>query len=74
MKPECKKRFMEVIELSEKIVETAHAGQNDCVDDRSLVFFGIVLDSAYRIQQEANRNLKIIQKTKPCPAENCNAH
>ena len=54
---ECRKYCLEAIEVAEKLVKLSENGQLSCDDHRSLVFFGILLDSAYKIRQEAEKRL-----------------
>jgi hypothetical protein len=57
----CRKYFLEAIQLSEKLLQLAHDGNADCDDDRCLVLFGIILDSASKIHLEAEKRLKILE-------------
>jgi len=54
----CRKYFIEAIQLSEKFIKLANDAQSDCDDDRCLVLFGIILDSASKIRLEAEKRLK----------------
>lgn len=56
----CWKYFLEAIELSEKLIKLANDAQSDCDDDRCLVLFGIILDSASKIHLEAEKRLNIL--------------
>ena len=47
--------------MSEKFIKLANDAQSDCDDDRCLVFFGIILDSASKIRREAEKRLKILE-------------
>jgi len=57
----CRKYFIEAIQLSEKLLQLADDGQGDCDDDRCMVLFGIILDSASKIRLEAEKRLKKIE-------------
>jgi len=59
MRSACRKYCLEAIQLSEALIQLANNGSADCDDDRYLVLFGIILDSAYRILQEAEKNQKV---------------
>ena len=61
MTPACRKYFLETIQLSEKFIKLANDAQSDCDDDRCLVLFGIILDSASKIRLEAEKKLKILE-------------
>jgi len=61
MTPVCRKYFLEAIQLSEKFIQLANDAQSDCDDDRCLVLFGIILDSASKIRLEAEIRLKILE-------------
>jgi len=61
MTPVCRKYFLEAIQLSEKLIQLGNDAQCDCNDDRCLVLFGIILDSASKIRLEANIRLKILE-------------
>ena len=56
----CRKYCLEAIQLSEKLIQLAHDGNAGCDDDRCLVLFGIILDSASRIHLESEKRLKIL--------------
>ena len=58
MTPVCRKYFLEAIQLSEKLIQLGNDAQCDCDDDRCLVLFGIILDSASKIRSEAEKRLK----------------
>ena len=60
MRPECQKYFLEAIALSEKFIQLADKAQCDCNDDRCMVLFGIILDSASKIHLEAEIRLKTL--------------
>ena len=60
MKPACRKYFLEAVQLSEQLIELANVAQSDCNDDRCLVLFGIILDSASKIRLEAELRLEIL--------------
>jgi hypothetical protein len=57
----CRKYFLETIQLSEKLLQLAHDGHGDCDDDRCMVLFGIILDSASKIRLEAEKKLKLLE-------------
>jgi hypothetical protein len=57
----CRKNLLEAIQLSEKLLRLAHNGNAGCDDDRCLVLFGIILDSASKIRMEAETRLKILE-------------
>ena len=61
MTPVCRKYFLEAIQLSDKFIKLANDAQSDCDDDRCLVLFGIILDSASKIRLEAEIRLKILE-------------
>ena len=61
MTPVCRKYFLEAIQLSEKFIKLANDAQSDCDDDRCLVLFGIILDSASKIRLEAEIRLKMLE-------------
>ena len=57
----CREYCLEAIQLSEKFLQLANDGHADCDDDRCLVLFGIILDSASKIRQEAEKRLKKLE-------------
>ena len=57
----CRNYLLEAIQLSEKLLRLAHNGNAVCDDDRCLVLFGIILDSASKIRREAEKRLKILE-------------
>jgi len=57
----CRKYCLETIQLSETLLQLANDGNADCDDDRCLVLFGIILDSASKIRREAEIRLKILE-------------
>jgi len=57
----CRQYCLEAIQLSEKFLELANDGHAGCDDDRCLVLFGIILDSASKIRLEAETRLKILE-------------
>ena len=61
MTPVCRKYLLEAIQLSEQLIKLANDAQSDCDDDRCLVLFGIILDSASKIRREAEKRLKILE-------------
>ena len=61
MTPVCRKYFLEAIQLSDKFIKLANDAQSDCDDDRCLVLFGIILDSASKIRMETEKRLKILE-------------
>ena len=60
----CRKYCLEAVELSEKLIKLSQSGQIVCDDTNSLVFFGIVLDSASKIQLEAKKRLDELKRRK----------
>ena len=58
----CRKYCREAIQLSEKFIQLANDGHADCDDDRCLVLFGIILDSASKIRLEAEKRLKKLEE------------
>jgi len=61
MTPACRKYCLKAIQLSETLIQLAHDGSAGCHDDRSLVLFGIILDSACRIRLETEKRLKTLE-------------
>jgi len=57
----CRKYCLETIQLAEKILELTHDGHAECDDDRCLLLFGTILDSASRIRMEAEKRLKNLE-------------
>ena len=57
----CRKYFLEAIQLSDQFIKLANDAQSDCDDDRCMVLFGIVLDSASKIRLEAEKRLKLME-------------
>jgi hypothetical protein len=57
----CRKYCLEAIQLSETLIRLAHDGNSACNDDRCLVLFGIILDSASRIRLESEKRLKTLK-------------
>ena len=57
----CRKYCLEAIQLSETLLQLADDGNAGCDDDRCLVLFGIILDSASKIRMEAETRLKILE-------------
>ena len=57
----CRKYALEAIQHSEKLIKLANEAHSECDDDRCLVFFGIILDSASKIRQEAENRLKTLE-------------
>ena len=57
----CRKYCLEAIQLSEKFLQLANDGHADCDDNRCLVLFGIILDSATKIHLEAEKRLKKLE-------------
>jgi hypothetical protein len=57
----CQKYCLEAIQISETLLQLAHDGNADCDDDRCLVLFGIILDSASKIRRESEKRLKILE-------------
>ena len=58
----CRKYCLEAIQLSEKFLQLANDGHADCDDNRCLVLFGIILDSATKIHLEAEKRLKKLEE------------
>jgi hypothetical protein len=58
MTSSCRKYCIETIQLSEKLLQLTHDGHADCDDDRCLLLFGIILDSASKIHLAAEKRLK----------------
>ena len=58
----CRKYCLEAIQLSEKFLQLANDGHADCDDDRCMVLFGIILDSASKIRREAENRLQKLEK------------
>ena len=61
MTPACRKYFLEAIQLSDQFIQLADDAHSDCDDDRCMVFFGIVLDSASKIRLEAIKRLELME-------------
>ena len=61
MKSACREYCLEAIQLSETLIQLAHDGNSACDDDRCLVLFGIILDSASRIRLESKKRLKTLK-------------
>jgi hypothetical protein len=61
MRSACRKYCLEAIELSEKLIKLSQDTHYDCDDDNCLVFSGIILDSASKIHQEAEKRLNKIE-------------
>ena len=61
MRSACRKYCLETIQLAEKILQLTHDGHAECDDDRCMVLFGIILDSASKIRLEAEKRLKILE-------------
>jgi hypothetical protein len=57
----CRKYLREAIKLSEELLKLSQDAHSNCDDDRCLVFFGIILDSASKIRREAEKRLKILE-------------
>ena len=57
----CREYCLEAIQLSETLIQLAHDGNAGCDDDRCLVLFGIILDSASKIRLEAEKRLKTLE-------------
>lgn len=57
----CRKFCLETVQLSEKLLQLTHDGHADCEDDRCLLLFGIILDSASKIHLEAEKRLKLLE-------------
>ena len=61
MASDCEKYCLEAIQHSETLIQLAHDGNSACDDDRCLVLFGIILDSASRIKTESQKRLKALK-------------
>ena len=61
----CRKYFLEAIQLSDQFIKLANDAQSDCDDDRCMVLFGIILDSASKIRLAAEKRLKQIELEEP---------
>ena len=61
MTSSCRKYCLEAIQLSEQLIKLANDAQSDCDDDRCMVLFGIILDSASKIRLEAEKRLKMLE-------------
>jgi len=61
MTPACRQYCIDAIHLSEKLLKLAHDGHSDCDDDRCLVLFGIILDTASKIRMESEKRLKNLE-------------
>ena len=57
----CRKYCLEAIQLSERLLQLTQDGHTDCDDDRCLVLFGIILDSASKMRREAEKRLKKLE-------------
>ena len=57
----CREYCLEAIQLSETLIQLAHNGNAGCDEDRCLVLFGIILDSASKIRLEAQKRLKTLE-------------
>ena len=53
----CRQYCVEAIQLSEKLIQLAHDGNDGCDEGRCLVLFGIILDSASKIRLESEKRL-----------------
>ena len=62
MTPACRKYLIETIQLSQHLIQLTNDAQSDCDDDCCMVLFGIILDSALKIQLEAEIRLEILEK------------
>ena len=58
----CRKYCLEAIQLSETLRQLAHEGSAGCDDDRCLVMFGIILDSASKIHLAAEKRFKLLEE------------
>ena len=58
----CREYCLEAIQLSEKFLQLANDGHADCDDDRCMVLFGIILDSASKIRREAENRLESLEE------------
>ncbi len=57
----CREYCLEAIQLSEKLIQLAHKANVGCDEDRCLVLFGIILDSASKIRLEAEKRLQTLK-------------
>ena len=64
MRSACRKFCLEAIELSEKLIKLSQSAQIECDDTKSLVFFGIVLDSASKIRLKAKKRIDELKRRK----------
>ena len=61
----CNKYCLEAIQLADKLIQLSYDGNNDCDNDRCLVLFGIILDSASRIRLDSEKRLGQIEVERP---------
>ena len=61
----CREYCVEAIQLSEKLIQLAHKANAGCDEDRCLVLFGIILDSASKIRLESEKRLKSLEVETP---------
>jgi hypothetical protein len=64
MESACRKYYLEAIQLSEGLIKLSEGAQIVCDDTKSLVFFGIVLDSASKIRLEAKKRIDELKRRK----------
>ena len=57
----CREYCLKAIQLSETLIQLAHDANAGCDEDRCLVLFGIILDSASKIRLEAQKRLKTLE-------------
>ena len=57
----CLKYCLEEIELSEKPIYLSQDAQHDCDENKSLVLFGMIMDSASKIRLEAKKRLNELE-------------
>lgn len=57
----CREYCIEAIQLSERLLQLTHDGHADCDDDRCLLLFGIILDSASKIRAAAEKRIESLE-------------
>jgi len=58
----CRRYCLEAIQLSEKLIQLAYDANAGCDEDRCLVLFGIILDSASKIRMESEKRLRTLEQ------------
>ena len=61
MEPACRKYLLDTMKLSDQLIKLTNEAQSECNDDRCMVLFGIILDSAFKIRLEAEIRLEIME-------------